>query len=50
MKNVNEQKYLGFILSEDGTNMKNIIAKQQRAIGIRKDINFILQAQGKYTF
>ena len=40
MKNVNEQKYLGFVLSADGSNMKNIQEKQKRAIGIRKDITF----------
>ena len=34
MKNVSEQKYLGFVLSEDGSNMKHIMAKQNRAIGI----------------
>ena len=50
MKNVNEQKYLGFVLSADGSNMKNIQEKQKRAIGIRKDITFLLQGLGKYTF
>ena len=34
MKNVKEQKYLGFIISEDGSNMKNIIAKEKCAYGI----------------
>ena len=50
MKNVSEQKYLGFILSEDGSNMRHIMAKQKRAIGIRKDISYLLEGQGKYTF
>ena len=34
MKNVSEQKYLGFVLSEDGSNMKHIMAKQNQTIGI----------------
>ena len=29
MQNVSEQKYLGFIISEDGTNIKNILAKEK---------------------
>ena len=50
MKNVSEQKHLGFILSEDGSNMRHIMAKQKPAIGIRKDISYLLEGQGKYTF
>ena len=50
MKHVKEQKYLGVILSQDGSNMNNILAKEKRSIGIRKDINYLLQGQGKYTF
>ena len=49
MKNASEQKYLGFILSEDGSNIKNIEAKEKRAIGIKKDIHFLLNGLGKYT-
>ena len=49
MKNFSEQNYLGFILSEDVSNMKHIMTKQKRAIGIRKDISYLLQGQGKYT-
>ena len=40
MKHVNETKYLGFKLSADGSSMKNIQEKQERAIGISKDIFF----------
>ena len=38
MKHVNETKYLGFILSADGSSMKNIQEKQERAIGMIKYI------------
>ena len=50
MKNVSEQKYLGLIILKDGSNMKNIEAKRNRAIGIKKQIQFLLQGLGKYTF
>ena len=36
MERVTEQKYLGFVVSEDGSNMKNIEVKEKRAIGIKK--------------
>ena len=49
MKNFSEQKYLGFIISEDGSNMKNIEAKGKRSIGIIKQIQFLVQGLGKYT-
>ena len=48
--NVGEQKYQGFILSENGTNMKQNKAEQKWAIGIRQDINYLLRGQRKYTF
>ena len=50
MKNVQEQKYLGFIISMAGSNMKNIIAKDKRAHGIKRDIQHLMQGLGKYTF
>ena len=31
MTNVSEQKYLGFISSNDGSNLKNIFEKQKKA-------------------
>ena len=49
MKNFSEQKHLGFILGEDGTNMKNIKVKQNRAIGIKKQIEYMIKGLGKYT-
>ena len=42
MKNVSEQKYLGFVLSDDGSNIKHIEFKQKRAIGIKKDIEYMI--------
>ena len=36
MKNVKELKYLGFIISEDGSYMNNIEAMGKKAIGIIK--------------
>ena len=50
MVNVPEQKYLGYILSEDGSNMKNIISKQKRSFGIIKEIQYLIRGLGKYTF
>ena len=38
MEGVTEQKYLGFVVSEDGSNMKNIEVKEKRAMGIKKKI------------
>ena len=49
MKNVNEQKYLGFVLSKNGSNLNNIEAKQKIAIGIKKDIEYRVKGLGKYT-
>ena len=49
MKNVEEQKYLGFVISEDGSNLRNIEAKEKRSIGIIKQIQFLIQGLGKYT-
>ena len=50
MKNVAHQKYLGFTLSEDGCNVKNIIEKQKRANGIIREIQFLIKGLGKFTF
>ena len=49
MKNVTEQKYLGFIISEDGSNLKYIESKGKRSIGIIKTIQYLIQGLGKYT-
>ena len=49
MNNVTEQKYLGFIISNDGSNMKNIEAKEKRAIWIKRTIKYLINGLGKYT-
>ena len=49
MNKVNEQKYLGFVISSDGSNMNNIEAKEKRAIGIIKTIQYLITSLGKYT-
>ena len=49
IENVSDQKYLGFTIPEDGSNKKNIEAKQKRSIGIIKVIQFLVQGLGKYT-
>ena len=49
MQSVSEQKYLGFILSDDGSNMKNIFEKQKRANGIIREIQYLIKGLGKYT-
>ena len=43
MKNVTEQKCLGFIISEDGSNLKNIEAKVKKSTGIIKTIQFLIK-------
>ena len=50
MSNVTQQKYLGVILSNDGSNKHNIIERSNRAIGVRKEIQELIKGQGKYTF
>ena len=50
MLQVPEQRYLGFILSEDGSNLKNIMSKQKRSFGIIRDIQYLLTGLGIYTF
>ena len=50
MLQVPEQRYLGFIISEDGSNLKNIMSKQKRSFGIIRDIQYLLTGLGKYTF
>ena len=49
MNKVTEQKYLGFVLSSDGSDMRNIEAKEKRAIGIIKTIQYLIRRLGKYT-
>ena len=49
MSEVCEQKYLGFVISSDGSNLNNIEAKQKRAIGIIKTIEYLIKGLGKFT-
>ena len=49
MRNFIQQKYLVFMLSEDGTSMKNIEKKLNRSIGIKKQIEFMIKNLGKFT-
>ena len=50
MKSVNFDKYLGFVISNNGNNMKNIETLQKKSIGVIKQILTILQNMGKFTF
>ena len=52
MDKVDEEKYLGDILSADGKNVKNITARCNKSIGTRNQIMGILQEvfYGKYYF
>ena len=40
---------MGFVLFENGSNLNNIISKQNRAIGIKNDIEYLIKGLGKYT-
>ena len=46
MTKVSEHKYLRFILSEDGSNLKHIIEKQKRANGILSEIEYMFKLLG----
>lgn len=52
LENVNEDKYLGYIISIDGKNTKDIAAKTAKAIGIKNQIKNILEDMclGPYYF
>ena len=52
MEEVENEKYLGDIISQDGKNMKNILARTNRGIGIRNQILSILDeiCFGRYYF
>ena len=42
--------YLGFMLSQKGLNIENIIHKQNRTIGTQKQIIKLIEPLGPYTF
>ena len=52
IKDVNEDKYLGDIISVDGSNMKNVIERKNKSNGIIKQIGTILEeiCYGKFHF
>ena len=52
MEEVEDEKYLGDIISQDGKNMKNILARTNRGIGITNQIMSILDeiCFGRYYF
>ena len=43
IETVDEEKYLGDIISTDGSNMKNILSRKAKAFGITKQILAILE-------
>ena len=49
MQEVQEMLYLGAVISCDGKNSKNIIHKQNRALGTQKHIISMVNELGKYT-
>ena len=49
MEEVKDILYLGVKISDTGQNHKNIIHKQNRAIGIKKQIMSMVKDLGKYT-
>ena len=42
--------YLGHVLSQDGSNMKNILHKRNKSIGTKKLIPLLIKHLGPYTF
>ena len=52
MQSVQEEKYLGDILTSDGKNSKNIAARKNRGVGVVNQIMTILEeiCFGKYYF
>ena len=49
MEAVSELKYLGFIISENASNVANIASKKNRSIGTIRNIMKIIQGLGTYT-
>ena len=47
---VKEIKYLGVILSQNSTNMPNILSKRNKALGTQKLIMNLVKGLGSYTF
>ena len=50
MKEVKEIKYLGVVISQDGSNMPDIIQKRNKSLGTHKLIMKLVKGLGNYTF
>ena len=52
IESVEEEKYLGDIISSDGSNLKNVVARKNKSIGILKQISSILEetCYGEFHF
>ena len=50
MKEVTEIKYVGVIISQNVSNMPDIMNKRNRAFGTQKMIMNLVKGLGKYTF
>ena len=49
MEEVTQLKYLGFIISDDASNVANILDKKNKSIGTIKNIMNIIQGLGTFT-
>ena len=49
LKDTLQTKYLGCILSNDGSNSKNVKMKVNKAIGTRNILKTLIRGLGKYT-
>ena len=50
MKEAEEYKYLGFVISNSASNVPNILDKKGKVAGIQKNIMNITKGLGSYTF
>ena len=50
MKEANEHKYLGFVISNNASNVPNILDKKGKVTGIQRNIMNIIKGLGSYTF
>ena len=51
MKEANEHKYLGFVISNNASNVPNILdLKKGKVTGIQRNIMNIIKGLGSYTF
>ena len=50
IENQDSLLYLGHVMPQDGTNMKNIINKRNKSLGTQKQIPKMIKNLGPYTF